>query len=439
MSNAAAATAANAAPGSAAQRVLRVLSGPHTGAESALQSERLLVGNLESECDVVIDVGRPERHICLIRASPDGWTVLSIAGDLWVGDTYVEPQQTRDIASGIVLTLGRVSFCLADTQHVNWSLVKPPKALIKPEELGPVPTVVLSASGEHKLRKWHAAKLAAGIGISALTMASAGAYLANAWTVRVPSAEEVAVRLKNEQTLVAALPFGKELKLTRPADTPNRVLVQGYLPQREQAQALERALREAEITADYRVHAVDELGQDVARRMQRPKAEQVRYLEDGRFVVNTQSDELEVQDRHARETLQEVPPLKGLHLSVDDIQDPAGKPIVVTYERSVERPSEIIVSELDVIRQRMRFVPREVRQGPMPSVVLDNGTRYFEGATLPDGTVLKRIGANELIVLQGKGERILPIPGDTTRLSALEPKPPRTNAPPARSRKNQNK
>jgi Inner membrane component of T3SS, cytoplasmic domain len=416
-----------------------VLSGPHTGAESALQSERLLVGNLESECDVVIDVGRPERHICLIRASPDGWTVLSIAGDLWVGDAYVLPQQTRDIASGIVLTLGRVSFCVADAQHVNWSLVKPPKELIKPEELGPVPTVVLSASSEHKLRKWHAAKLAAGIGISALTMASAGAYLANAWAVRVPSAEEVSTRLKNEQAMVAALPFGKELKLTRPAETPNRVLVQGYLPQREQAQALERALRDAEMTADYRIVAVDELGNDVARRMQRPKAEQVRYLEDGRFLVNTQSDELDVQDRHARETLQEVPPLKGLHLSVDDIHDPAGKPIVVRYERSVERPSEIIVSELDVIRQRMRFVPREVRQGTIPSVVLDNGMRYFEGATLPDGTVLKRIGANELIVLQGKGERILPIPGDTTRVSASESKPPRAIVPPARGRKNQNK
>jgi Inner membrane component of T3SS, periplasmic domain len=146
-----------------------------------------------------------------------------------------------------------------------------------------------------------------------------------------------------------------------------------------------------------------------------------------------------VQDRHARETLQEVPPLKGLHLSVDDIHDPAGKPIVVRYERSVERPSEIIVSELDVIRQRMRFVPREVRQGTIPSVVLDNGMRYFEGATLPDGTVLKRIGANELVLLQGKGERILPIPGDTTRVSASESKPPRASALPARGRKNQNK
>jgi Inner membrane component of T3SS, cytoplasmic domain/Inner membrane component of T3SS, periplasmic domain len=438
MSDTDAATAAAAAPGSAAQRVLRVLSGPHTGAESELRSERLLVGNLESECDVVIDVGRPERHICLVRASADGWTVLSIAGDLWVADAYVLPQQTRDIASGIVLTLGRVSFCVADAQHVNWSLVKPPKELIKPEELGPVPTAVLRASGKHKLRKWHAARLAAGIGISALTMASAGAYLTNAWTVRVPSADEVAVRLKNEQAMVAALPFGKELALTRPADTPNRVLVQGYLPQRDQAQALERALREAEITADYRIHAVDELGQDVARRMQRPKAEQVRYLDKGRFVINTQSDELEVQDRRARETLQEVPPLKGLHLSVDDVQGPEGKPIVVTYERSVERPSEIIVGELDVIRQRMRFVVREVKWGGFPSVVLDNGIRYFEGAALPDGTVLKRIDNDKLVLLQGKGERILPIPSDTTRVSAQEP-PPRANKPAARARKNQSK
>ena len=81
--------AARKAPEAPGARVLRMLSGPHTGAESELTGERLLIGNLESECDIVIDVSRPERHICLVRVSTDGWTVLGIAGDLWVVRDFV--------------------------------------------------------------------------------------------------------------------------------------------------------------------------------------------------------------------------------------------------------------------------------------------------------------------------------------------------------------
>jgi Inner membrane component of T3SS, cytoplasmic domain len=400
-------------PTGPAKRVLRMLTGSHTGAESELTGDRLLIGNLESECDVVIDVSRSERHICLVRASADGWTVLSIAGDLWVGEQYVTPQQTHDIASGVVLTLGRVAFCVADTHNIEWASVVAPTNLVKPEAEGPLPMAVLPPSGEAKLRKWHAVKLASGIGIAALTMASAGAYLTNAWAIRTATPEEAAIKLKAEQAVVTALPFGKELQLQPDPNVPNKVQVRGFLPQREQARALERALRDAEIDAsEYHVVAVDELGSELTRRFNGSKSAQIHYEDKGRFLIDSQSDVLDVHDKQARQTLQEVPLLSGLSLSVADVLDSAGKPIVVRYDRSNDRPGDIIVSELDVIKQRQRYVIKEMRLGSMPSLVLDNGMRYFEGATLPDGSVLKRIGAAELVVSQGRGERTIPLPAD---------------------------
>jgi Inner membrane component of T3SS, cytoplasmic domain/Inner membrane component of T3SS, periplasmic domain len=393
------------------KRVLRMLTGTHTGAESELHSDRLLIGNLESECDVVLDVSRPERHICLVRASSDGWTVLSIAGDLWVGDSYVEAQHTRDIASGMVLTLGRVAFCIANTVEIDWASIKVPTNLSKPEAAGPVPIAVLPPSGPAKLHKWHALKFACGIGVAALTMASAGAYLTSAWTLRTPAAEEAVARIKAHQAMVKALPYGKELQVQALPEVgaPNRELVQGYLPKREQVRALERALREAEVDAEFRIHAIDDMSVELARRFERIKASDIRYDTQGRFVIDSKSATLDLHDRQARQTLQEVPAVAGLSLSVADVLDPAGKPIVVRYERSTDRPGDITVTELDVIRQRLNFHVREMRLGTVPSIVLDNGMRYFEGATLPDSSVLKRISATELVVTQGRGERIIPL------------------------------
>ena len=399
-------------PAEKPRRILRMLSGPHTGAESELTSDRLLIGNLESECDVVIDVSRPERHICLVRASADGWTVLSIAGNLWVGEDHLEPQQTRDIDSGLVLTLGRVAFCIADASQIDWSAVKPPANLVIPEASGPVPVVVLPASGDAKLRKWHAAKLAAGIGISALTIASAGAYLTTALNIRVPGPEEAATKLKNNQTFVAALPFGKELVLKPDPGTPNQIQVGGYLPRREQAKLLENALRDADIKAETRFAVVDEMTGDLARRFNGVKPANVHYVDLGRFTIDSRSELLDIHDREARQTLQEMHSVTAVSLSIEDVLDASGKPIVVRYERSTERPGDILVSDLDVIRQRQRYVIKEIRLGAMPSIVLENGMRLFEGATMPDGSVLRRIGASELVVAQGRGERTIPLAGD---------------------------
>jgi hypothetical protein len=398
----------------AGARVLRILSGPHTGAESELTSERLLIGNLESECDIVIDVSRPERHICLVRVSTDGWTVLGIAGDLWVDRAFIEPQHTHDIGSGVVVTLGRVSFCIADSGTIDWSNVKPPLELVRPDPTGPLPTAALPPSPEVKLRKWHALKLAAGIGIASLTVASAGAYLTAAMATKAVTADEAAAKLKADQAMVSALPFGKELQLKPEPTAANRVHVHGYLPKREQAVALDRALREANLEAEFHVTAVEDLTRDVQRRLERMKAGGVRYDGDGRFSIESHSELLDLHDRQARQTLQEMPALSGLNLSVNDLKAANGQPIVVRYERSTERAGDIVVSELDVIRQRQRMVVREVRRGPMPSIVLDNGARYFEGAVLPDKSVLKRVEASQFVVAQGSGERIIPLAAEPT-------------------------
>lgn len=385
------------------QRVLRVLSGMHTGAESLLQAERVLVGNLEDECDIMLNVGLAEPHACLLRMSPDGWTVLAVAGDLWVDEKHVELQKKSDLAPGSVVTLGRVGFAVSDSLDFNWSKVKPPFNLIKPDPSGPLPSVAMVPSAQDTRRKWLAVKLAAGVGISCLVMASAAAYVAQVLNKRVPTADFAEKKLVADKELIASLPAGKEVSLSAFPEAPGRVLVQGYVASNDEMKALSDALKKAETDAEIRVTPVDELAKKLVRRFDRVVPEQVRYDEKGRFVVNSRSEDVETHDKQARTLLQEVPSVAGLDLSMSDMKSSDGTPLVVKYSRSAERPSDVTVTNLDAALGRDDFVVRELRTGEHPSVVLGDGARYFAGGRLADGTVIKSISDNNMIVARGQG------------------------------------
>lgn len=403
-----------------ARPLLRMLAGSNAGAECVLQGERTLVGNLESECDIVIDVSRPERHVCLIRTSTDGWTLLNVAGDLWVGEEYVEVQQTRDIASGVVATLGRVSFCIADPLLIDWSTVSVPGELVKPDPEGDVPTIALPPRTHGVQERWQAVRLAAGLGVAALVIAAAGGYLQAAWQGKPMTPAEQEARLKSEQAAVNALPYGKELRLQPVPEAPNRVVVHGFLPRQSQRDELARQLKDAGIDAELQVAAVDQIGAELSHRFTKAPPASIRYDNDGRFVIESDSARIAEHDRQARLTLQELPLLQSLGVVVADVRDESGRPLTVDYVRSRESVGEVEVKNLDVVRQRQQFVVRELRLGEFPSIVLDNGARYFEGAMLPDGTTVAHITDTEVVVRQGAGERHLPLPPELQRAS-IEP------------------
>jgi Inner membrane component of T3SS, cytoplasmic domain/Inner membrane component of T3SS, periplasmic domain len=385
------------------RKVLRVLNGSHTGAESELTTDRLLVGNLESECDIVLDVKRQERHACLVRVSEDSWTVLAIAGELWLDRTYVEPQQTRELYPGQVVTLGRVAFCIADPDLVDWSAIIPPLELLKPDADGPTPQIALLPNRPAVMQRWRALMLAAGLGLGALVLATASTYLSQAWNLRVPSADEAERKLMSDQKIVASLPFGKELSVEVHPESPRKVIVNGYLPLRSQVPTLAQALGSPKSEVDLRVTALDALGHELTRRFEQMPAERIRYEKKGGFELITSADLFPVHDRQARVSLQEIPALNALSLKANDVVGPDGRPAIVRYERSVERPGDLVVTNIEAVLPRKPFAVQDLRLGDMPSVVLDDGLRYFVGARLPDGGRIQSIDAVHMTITRPDG------------------------------------
>jgi type III secretion system YscD/HrpQ family protein len=384
-------------------RTLRVLSGMHTGAESTLQAERVLVGNLEDECDIMLNVGLTEPHACLLRMSADGWTVLSIAGNLWVDETHVELQKKSVLRAGSVLTLGRVGFAISDSDAFDWSKVKPPFNLVRPDPSGPLPAIALAPSAQDTRRKWHAIRLAAGIGVSCLVMASAAAYVTQILNKRAPSAEAAGKKLEYDKQMIAALPSGKEVSLVPYPESPGKVIVQGYVASKAEAGELAEALKKAETNADIRVTPVDDLSKALKRRFTNVGEEGIRYDENGRFVVTSKGEDVPVHDKQARMALQEVPSVTGLDLSVSDMQTSDGAPVVVKYARRVDRPSDVTVTNLDAALGRKPFTVLEMRGGDLPSVVLEDRMRYFVGGKVPNGSTIKSINNTTMVMLTPQG------------------------------------
>lgn len=399
------ATAATVAVAAAASgtSVLHVLSGLHTGVESRLRGERVLVGNMERECDVVLDTGYADPHACLVRTSDDSWTVLAVAGDLWVGDTHVALQQTHSLTPGAVITLGRVAFGVSRDPAFDWSAVKPPFNLLRPDVDGPMPAVALLPSRADTRRKWHTLKLAAGVGISCLVMAAAGAYITLLMKTDKPNADAADRKLQADKQMIAALPSGKEVSLVPFPDAPGRVLVQGYVASKAQIAELASALKKAETDAELRLVPVDELAREVGRHLERVPPDKLRYDAQGRFTVTVPSDDVRRYDQQARAALQEMPALAGLDLALSDMQGADGAPVVVNYQRSTERSGDLLVKNLDVALGRATYTVRELRLGELPSVVLDDNIRYFNGGTLPDGSVIKSINEDRMLTLRGNG------------------------------------
>ena len=263
-------------------------------------------------------------------------------------------------------------------------------------------------------------RVAAGVGIGATLLTGALLYSLQAWQHRPSAAEAARQQLSEERVAVAALPYAGEVVLQPDPERSGRVKVEGFLPKHADLDALAQTVRALGGEPDVRVLAVDDLQKDLAQRFSIAAPSDVRYERGGRFMLPTHTDAIDRNDRDARTAMQEIPGLNSIELEVQDVMDDGGQKVRVAYSRVHDRMSELDVRNLDIARQRLRYVVREVRLGTLPSVVLDNGARYFEGARLPDGAWLQRIEDRAIVIRQGDGEHRIVLP-ETTSVSVAAP------------------
>ncbi|MFN9805556.1 MAG: FHA domain-containing protein [Betaproteobacteria bacterium] len=397
------------------QNVLRVLSGAHLGAEVPVTAERLLVGNLDSECDLVLDVGRSERHACLLRISSDGWTALAIAGDLWIGNDHLATQQTRPLLPGQPLTLGRIAFAVGEA-GTDWESVRPPLELLKPEATGAVPVAPAIGPRRRVMQGWKALRLAAGVGLGALILAASLSYITSVLQSSEAPEAEAARRLDRARVVLAALPAAREVEAIPDPERRGLIRLVGYVSTSDDAERIEAALSDAKLAITRRLTTVSAMQVELGRRVSSAEAASMRYVAKGVFSLSSEASRLLGLDGALRTALHELPEVGGFQIQVNDIIGPTESNIVINYRRSPERFSDIVVDEADLVkRTRARFVIRELRLGPMPSALFGDGRTYFAGSQLSEGWVLESILADRIILRLGEKSRIVALPDGVAR------------------------
>jgi hypothetical protein len=393
------------------QKSLRILSGVHLGAEVPIRSERLLIGNLDAECDIVIDVGTAEKHLCLLRVSDDGWTVLGIAGDVWVGSDYVEPRQMRPFSPCEAITIGRVALMVGSGDEAEWANVRPPSALIRPEAAGPMPVATAPPMRSLHMARWNAARMISGLGLGVLIAAAGLAYATGAASTAHPSGlEDARQRLDVARALLSTLPFANEIRIDPDPQLPGQLVVRGFVPEQAQLQSLEMKLADVRSFSSFRVHASSELQAVLERRLAPIQPVKVTYLGGGGYGVSLSGALLQRMDGSLRAAMQDFQTVTYIRASLEDVTGEDGKPIAAVYRRSPDRPGELIVEGESLLKQPPpSYLVKEVRTGLLPSVVLENGTHYFAGARLPDGWTLETIDSNGLTVRLGEWRRSVKI------------------------------
>ncbi len=84
---------------------LKILSGPHLGAELALSGERYSVGR-DSDCDIVLSDGSVYPRHALLEKISGNWTITPVEGPVLVGEDPLAPGGRETLTEGVCFALG---------------------------------------------------------------------------------------------------------------------------------------------------------------------------------------------------------------------------------------------------------------------------------------------------------------------------------------------
>lgn len=390
---------------------LRVLNGRQSQAEAPVAAGANLIGNDAEACDIVVDLGTPERHLACIRRDATGLVLVPMAGDAWLGERHLEAHAALPLPAGTVFTLGRVSMAVA-APGFDFDALALPQALRKAGDRPELAAVALPRRSAGALRATSVLRGAL-IATCAITVAAALVWGSGAVSAHRGADAVAGSHIEKLRASLAASDW-PELAV-RQDETQGQVVVEGYVPDTEAVSRLERQLGSGPRAVLLRVHAVQPLAESLARRFAAAEpAAAVHYGGQGRFTVATASERVAALTEVGERAMKDLSGVRALDFELADVLDPAGQRARVSLARSPDRLGQFELSGHGVAwKGAAAAVPRfvEVRWGELPSVLTRQGERLFAGATLPDGSVIRRIEPEAVVVARAGVERIEPVGG----------------------------
>lgn len=449
--------------------ILRILNPPHAGAQAEIGPDPLSIGSGE-DCDLVLNDPLLQPAHCNIRRTGEGIEVELTGGAAHVNGEPVS-QSPFTIRAGQVLSIGSTHIAFGDPGQV-WSAVSIPvlKTLggttpSAPADSDAATSIETKPVAPDSLRRFKIAVLGSAAFLLVLLVAlffyRAEQNRAMTSLARVPgnanllgndyfktdidnqAAERVAEKIRREVS-------GSTVTVS---ERSGRAVLRVYVRTREQASQAQSIANTAGSQVFSEIVSLEEIEKsaEMIASMQGYELD-VTFSKDGTAYwsgfVPTQADwkslqqRLEVDLPYIKENVSEITFAKQIEETLRKLLADAGimaevamntqTRAIVLYGTLPENLSAAWTGVFDALKQKYGAIVEltddvgtgkavvvegnpfhseitGVTLGAIPSVILLDGQRIYEGAILQDGSVLSDIAENQLILTGPQGKRKIPL------------------------------
>lgn len=430
------------------QWLLKVVSGPHQGAEMALNAGKTLIGS-DDECDVVLhDVLVAPQHV-EIELADSGMTAAPLGGRVFIGGKRVRDSRQK-VTDFAFVSIGGSHFVLGPAAGA-WPLLSaadvpelekeaepkpeaPPAEEPKAEEAKPAET----PGATRPLKQAAPSRLAPTLGIAA------GLVLLLGWAYvyydlkfdRPPQPAELGSAPTKSTPVERARAILEDLGVVgsiKVEDVGGRLIATGYVDTEGKQRELQATFREEVPGMRTKIYSLEKIASSARSLIDNERLPLlVSSMAEGKLKVSGALSSADPWIRMRQTLMREVPGISGIEDAVEITaprppavqaavaaiqaavvpvtpQAPVAPPKPVVYQPPTPDPqTDYVITEdtIDTVEATVATIRPEDSTG-LAYVRLSTGGVYFNGARLPYGGTVARIETDTVTVVEKGVTRLL--------------------------------
>ncbi|MEI6986580.1 MAG: FHA domain-containing protein [Rhodospirillaceae bacterium] len=404
--------------------ILKLLSGPHLGAEVELGPGEYLLGR-DDACDIVLsDHDLAFRHARLIL-SDSGMAIAALDGPVTVGGQAIGGKSVP-VPPFQVVTLGAMQ-CRLGPAGIPWPPIAPPDAIVPEAVAVPVAVAVDVPAPSHDVLPQTSEAGGAGktegkvvtrlwsrqsfpwlrhiAGLIVLAVIGTVALNLRPQTTALPAAVPVADVAGRATAVIVRLGFGDRVSARE--DENRKLLIEGYLDNEDQRQVLIDALADAGISGLLGLSSVwtRELMVSSARDVlvNRGFTAQIGYRAPGVLILTGSVADTAALDPIAQALTSDIMGVRAVENATTSIKGEA-LPIAQMTQISPATPATPVAgaapaAPAEAIADATLSLPiRSVTLGRLPFLVLEDGRTYLVGGVLDNQMVIRYITSRTIVL-----------------------------------------
>ena len=379
--------------------ILRILSGSHTGAEVMLYDGDHVIGSHEN-CDIILSDSSVKPEHIKFTVNWDEVYIVVIEGSCFLDG---DPISDETVVSAFqVITLGQIHMAIGPGDK-TWPEIELPlpsaaETQRTSDDQGAAPPVLMDEKSEAVPEKRKNRRLSWKVPVI-LIIPLAAIFLFIIFTGASHQPKDEPIDPKTALANILKEEVYRTLSISE--GSSGTYSIQGYLDRTVQRQKLTRQIYQIGIPVALRVYSGEELAascNDFFKRSNQDVA--AIYQGAGEILLQGKSKDAQAVDRTIALIKQDLPGIRQIinQVAISELPPEEVLPVVVNQTaqpqtitpvpkpRKIERPSLPILS---------------VSMGKIPSVVLENRMRYFEGSHIGNGFFIERIYMDRILLKKG--------------------------------------